>query len=77
VCDDFAVLTSKNFYIFLHSMPELIMCEAVHPSTLGFHDVRSFGFNSNLLSPPCILIYLLTAIGLSPGGSTHLHTNTT
>jgi hypothetical protein len=24
-----------------------------------------------------ILIYLLTAIGLSPGGSTHLHTNNT
>jgi hypothetical protein len=23
------------------------------------------------------LIYLLTAIGLSPGGSTHLHTNST
>jgi hypothetical protein len=23
------------------------------------------------------MIYLLTAIGLSPGGSTHLHTNTT
>jgi hypothetical protein len=23
------------------------------------------------------LIYLLTAIGLSPGGSTHLHTNNT
>ena len=24
-----------------------------------------------------ILIYLLNAIGLSPGGSTHLHTNNT
>jgi hypothetical protein len=24
-----------------------------------------------------ILIYLLTAVGLSPGGSTHLHTNNT
>ena len=24
-----------------------------------------------------ILIYLLTAIGLSPGSSTHLHTNNT
>jgi hypothetical protein len=24
-----------------------------------------------------LLIYLLTAVGLSPGGSTHLHTNTT
>jgi len=24
-----------------------------------------------------IMIYLLTAIGLSPGGSTHLHTNNT
>jgi hypothetical protein len=24
-----------------------------------------------------LMIYLLTAIGLSPGGSTHLHTNTT
>jgi len=24
-----------------------------------------------------ILLYLLTAIGLSPGGSTHLHTNNT
>jgi len=24
-----------------------------------------------------IIIYLLTAIGLSPGGSTHLHTNNT
>ena len=24
-----------------------------------------------------ILIYLLTAIGLSPGGSTHLHTKNT
>jgi hypothetical protein len=24
-----------------------------------------------------LLIYLLTAIGLSPGGSTHLHTNNT
>jgi len=23
------------------------------------------------------LIYLLTAVGLSPGGSTHLHTNNT
>jgi len=23
------------------------------------------------------IIYLLTAIGLSPGGSTHLHTNNT
>jgi len=23
------------------------------------------------------MIYLLTAIGLSPGGSTHLHTNNT
>jgi hypothetical protein len=23
------------------------------------------------------MIYLLTAVGLSPGGSTHLHTNTT
>jgi hypothetical protein len=23
------------------------------------------------------MIYILTAIGLSPGGSTHLHTNTT
>ena len=23
------------------------------------------------------MIYLLTAIGLSPGGSTHLHTNST
>jgi hypothetical protein len=25
----------------------------------------------------CIYIYILTAIGLSPGGSTHLHTNNT
>jgi len=24
-----------------------------------------------------MMIYLLTAIGLSPGGSTHLHTNNT
>jgi len=24
-----------------------------------------------------LMIYLLTAIGLSPGGSTHLHTNNT
>jgi len=24
-----------------------------------------------------ILIYLLTVVGLSPGGSTHLHTNNT
>jgi hypothetical protein len=24
-----------------------------------------------------ILMYLLTAVGLSPGGSTHLHTNNT
>jgi len=23
------------------------------------------------------MIYLLTAVGLSPGGSTHLHTNNT
>jgi hypothetical protein len=30
-------------------------------------------FNDNVL----ILIYLLTAVGLSPGGSTHLHTNNT
>jgi len=24
-----------------------------------------------------VIIYLLTAVGLSPGGSTHLHTNST
>ena len=32
-------------------------------------------FNSRLLYD--IMIYLLTAIELSPGGSTHLHTNNT
>ena len=33
-----------------------------------------YGVSSSLI---LILIYLLTAIGLSPGGSTHLHTNNT
>jgi hypothetical protein len=54
VCDVFAVLTSKNLHTFLHSMPGLRMCRAIPPSILGFHDVRSFGFNNSLLSNPCI-----------------------
>jgi hypothetical protein len=32
-------------------------------------------FQYMTLHPTVTLIYLLTAIGLSPGGSTHLHTN--
>jgi hypothetical protein len=34
-------------------------------------------FSRNVISYLLILIYLLTAVGLSPGGSTRLHTNNT
>jgi hypothetical protein len=34
-------------------------------------------YYSRTLEDIIIIIYLLTAIGLSPGGSTHLHTNNT
>jgi hypothetical protein len=43
--------------------PIFLLCHISNPHT--FH------------SMPYDMIYLLTAIGLSPGGSTHLHTNTT
>ena len=33
--------------------------------------------NSNILKQFNYVMYLLTAVGLSPDGSTHLHTNNT
>ena len=33
--------------------------------------------NNGDVSPKSYLVYFLTAVGLSPGGSTHLHTNNT
>jgi hypothetical protein len=48
-------------------------------SRQNFEKFSNIKFYENLSneSRADILKYLLTEIGLSPGGSTHLHTNTT
>jgi hypothetical protein len=48
--------------------PMVISCECGNEHLGSIKDRNFFNF---------IFIYLLTAIGLSPGGSTHLHTNDT
>jgi hypothetical protein len=45
------------------------------PSHQEYFNVPSFPVITYL--QPAMLIYLLIAIGLTPGGSTHLHTNST
>jgi hypothetical protein len=82
---------SWNMSYFLALMVAVLRC-IVHVSIMSVDKLNRFILNSlqkppGISAPLCILpnciqanfdmIYLLTAIGLSPGGSTHLHTNNT
>ena len=52
--------------------------ELYHRSLLYLHEVRNDNFNFLVCLTGKSQIsktHILTAIGLSPGGSTHLHTN--
>jgi len=53
------------------TVPVTLKTEAVRPSETATPIEQT---NITLI---LVLIYLLTATGLSPGGSTHLHTNST
>jgi hypothetical protein len=55
----------------------IISCIIYHILYFLFHISYIIHHISYILYHLSYMIYLLTAIGLSPGGSTHLHTNTT
>jgi threonine synthase len=67
-----SVLEKKQNYTFLERTQILIyLLTAVGISVLEKKQ------NYPFLERTQKMIYLLTTVGLSPGGSTHLHTNTT
>ena len=62
------MIKGLNFYFqILQNKTPNVLEPIPHPNDVSLD-------NAGLLSD---MIYLLTAIGLSPGGSTHLHTNNT
>jgi hypothetical protein len=63
------MVTRTRLIVMLRTLPVLLTLQSVvcmHVVTTGLWRVKELD-----------MIYLLNAIGLSPGGSTHLHTNNT
>jgi hypothetical protein len=71
---------SASLWLFLYNIgfqqtPSVLTCK---PITMSIINRDSLLLSIiTLWYKVALLLYLLTAIGLSPGGSTHLHTNTT
>jgi hypothetical protein len=81
-CSECCMLSSGQFpdvWILYANISEQTECSetlAYKIQTLGNYPEESVQYFYNIRRIE-ILIYLLTAVGLSPGGSTHLYTNNT